>query len=108
MIGGPSLAEAGRRFTVPHLVESILAPGRQVSPVFKATTIETTDGRTLTGLVTAETGEQLELLQPDAVRVVVRKNAIESRKLVELSPMPQGIVKTPAELRDLLAYLLGN
>ena len=108
VIGGPSLAEAGRRFTVPHLVESILAPGRQVSPVFKATTIETTDGRTLTGLVTAETGEQLELLQPDAVRVVVRKNAIESRKLVELSPMPQGIVKTPAELRDLLAYLLGN
>lgn len=108
VIGGPSLAEAGRRFTIPHLVESILAPSRQVSPVFKATTIETADGRTLTGLVTAETGDKLELLQADATRVSLPKADVESRKLVDLSPMPQGIVKKPDELRDLLAFLLGN
>ena len=106
VIGGPSLAEAGRRFTIPHLVESILAPSKQVSPVFKATTIETADGRTLTGLVTAETADKLELLQADATRVSLAKSDVESRKLVELSPMPQGVVKKPEELRDLLAFLL--
>src|SRR5262249_26033220 len=31
--GGPSLADAGKRFTVPYLVESVLAPSKVISPV---------------------------------------------------------------------------
>src|SRR5207247_184902 len=32
--GGPSLAQARRRFTVPYVVESVLTPSMQISPVF--------------------------------------------------------------------------
>ena len=33
---------------------------------------------------------------------------IEERMTTATSPMPAGVVKTPAELRDLLAYLLSE
>jgi putative heme-binding domain-containing protein len=104
--GGPSLADSARRFTIAHLVESVLAPSKQVSPIFKSTLLQTKDGRQFTGLVVSETAEKIELLQPDTKRVTLAKADIEERQLQELSPMPQGLVRKPDELRDLLAYLL--
>jgi putative heme-binding domain-containing protein len=106
--GGPSLAEAARRFTVPYLVESILLPSKQVSPVFRATALTTKDGRQLNGLVVGETAEKLELLQGDTKRITLAKSEIEERQLLDLSPMPQGVLKKPEELRDLLAFLLSQ
>lgn len=103
--GAPSLSEARRRFTVPHLVESILAPSKQIAEPFRASSIITSDGKVLTGLITAETADQVELLTIDAARRKISKVDIEERKLSPLSPMPPGLVKTPQELRDLLSYL---
>lgn len=108
VVGGPSLADAGRRFTVAQLVESILTPNRQISPVFRATLVVTDDGLQHAGLVVGETAERLELLLPDTKRVAIDKARIETRQLQDLSPMPQGIIKKPAELRDLLSFLLGG
>ncbi|HET6881152.1 MAG TPA: hypothetical protein VFI31_13410, partial [Pirellulales bacterium] len=104
--GGPSLADAARRFTLPYLVESVLAPSKQVSPLFRRSSIETEGGQALTGLVVSETADELELLQNDGTRRTLPKGEIAERQLQDLSPMPAGIVKTPAELADLLAYLL--
>jgi putative heme-binding domain-containing protein len=108
VVGGPSLADARKRYTIADLVESILLPSKQVSPVFRASLIETKRGQLLTGLVIGETVEKIEILLPDATRKALAKSEIAERKLQEVSPMPQGIVKTPAELRDLLAYLLSE
>ncbi len=104
--GAPSLAEAGKRFTVPHLVESILLPSKQVAEPFRTTLLTTTRGQTLSGLVVSETGEQIELLQSDTTRKTVAKKDVEERSLTAVSPMPAGLVRTPRELQDLLAYLL--
>lgn len=106
--GGPSLADAGKRFTTAYLVESVLAPSRVISPVFKATTIVTTDGKTLTGLVITDTAEKLELLLPNTQKQVVLKADIEERKPSDVSAMPGGIIKAVDELRDVLAYLISN
>ncbi|MGC3969528.1 MAG: TIM barrel protein [Pirellulales bacterium] len=106
--GAPSLFEARRRFTVPHLVESVLLPSRQVAEPFRAQQFTTDDGLTLSGLVTVETGDHVELLLPDATRRTLAKKSIEERTVTALSPMPQGLVKTPDELRHLLAYLLSE
>lgn len=106
--GGPSLTEAAKRFTVPHLVESILAPSRMVSPVFRATLVVTKEGKQHTGLAIGETGDKLELLLPDAKRLTIAKSDIEESKLQDISPMPAGLVKQPDELRDLLAFLLSE
>ena len=106
--GAPSLVGTGRRFTVPYLVESILLPNRKVSPVFRSSVIVTTEGKIVTGLVIGETGESVTVLTPEAKRVEIPRGKIENRKLQNLSAMPAGLVKTPAELRDLLAYLLAQ
>jgi putative heme-binding domain-containing protein len=91
-----------------HVVESILAPSKQVADVFGTTTLVTADGRSLAGLVVEENDERLVLLLPTAVREEVAKRDVEARKQQPVSPMPAGLVKTPAELRDLLAYVLGE
>jgi putative heme-binding domain-containing protein len=104
--GGPSLAGTRKRFTVPYLVESILLPDRQVSQLFKATTIVTADGRVHEGLVIGETSDKLELLSRQAERIEIDKSSVEQRKLQDLSPMPSGLVRKPHELQDILAFLL--
>jgi putative heme-binding domain-containing protein len=106
--GAPSLAEARKRFTVAYLVESVLLPSKQVVELFRATSIETVDGQPLTGLVVRESADEVELLLADATRKTIATTDIESRQMQALSPMPAGIVKTPGELRDLLAYLLSE
>ncbi len=106
--GGPSLADAGKRFSVAYLVESVLAPNKVISPVFKSSTIETKEGKVITGLIVSETGDKLELLLPDTKRISINKSEIEARKLADISAMPQGVAKTPEELRDVIAYLLSN
>jgi len=106
--GAPSLSGAKARFNVSQLVESILAPGKQVAPVFSTTTVVTLDGLAHSGLVVEENDRELVLLLPTAARQSVPKTTIETRKLQPTSPMPAGLVKAPAELADLLAYLLSD
>ena len=105
-VGGPSLAGAASRFTVPYLVESVLTPSRTVSPVFRATSFVLRDGKTLSGLVLSETSQRIDLLLPDATRRTLAASDVEQRRIQNTSPMPAGLVKTPDELRDLLAFLL--
>jgi putative heme-binding domain-containing protein len=105
-VGGPSLAGASARFTVPYLVESVLTPSRTISPVFRATLFVLRDGKTISGLVLSETSGKIELLLPDATRKTIATADVELRKVQDISPMPAGLVKTPDELRDLLAFLL--
>jgi putative heme-binding domain-containing protein len=119
--GAPSLAGARERFTVAHLVESVLLPSRQVAPPFRATHIITIDGQVLSGLVVAEEGDAeggtsggnqasgaITILLPDATRRIIPLDQIDERRELETSPMPAGVVRTPDELRDLLAYLLSE
>lgn len=105
-VGGPSLADADKRFTIPYLVESILTPSKQISPVFRATQVITDDGRQFSGLVVGETAEQLDLLLSDTKRATIAKASIERREMLDLSPMPQGLVKQTDELKHLLAFLM--
>lgn len=106
--GAPSLAGVKRRFTVPFLVESMLAPSRQVAEPFRGAVIATSQGQVFTGLVVNESQDALELLLPDATRKTIAKNDIDQRSASTISPMPAGLVKTPDELRDLLSYLLSD
>ena len=106
--GGPSLTDAGKRFTVPYLVESVLVPSKVVSPVFRSTLITTHEGKVISGLVVSETRDKIELLLPDTKRMTIEKTQIDERKFGDVSAMPVGLVKNPEELRDVIAYLLTN
>ncbi len=106
--GAPSLTDVKKRFTVPYVVESILMPSKQVAEPFRASRIELKTGQSISGLVVAEETDQVEVLLPDATRKSIVKKDIEERTITPTSPMPAGLVKTPAELRDRLAYLFSD
>lgn len=104
--GGPSLVGAGRRFNADYLVESILAPSRRINELFQTKTIVTAEGKVISGLVLANTEDTLEVLLADASRVRIEKEEVDSLHEGTVSVMPTGLVKTPDELKDILAYLL--
>jgi putative heme-binding domain-containing protein len=103
--GGPSLAGAGSRFSFPYLAESVVAPNAVVLPEYRWTSFKLKNGDETDGLVTAETADTVEVLLPSAARQFVKKEDIVSRELQNHSPMPEGLIRTPEELRDLLAFL---
>jgi putative heme-binding domain-containing protein len=104
--GGPSLAGAGSRFNVAYLVESVMTPNKTVAPMFRWTLVRFKDDEEVAGLVTGETSDEIDLLLPAGVHRAVRKSSIAMREIQERSPMPEGLIQTPEELRDLLAFLL--
>lgn len=106
--GAPNLADARRRFTAAYLVESVLLPSKQIAEPFRSTVLSLDSGQVLTGLVVNETADAVELLLPDATRRRVSTDEIEERGVGRVSPMPSGLIKTPQELRDVIAYLLSN
>lgn len=106
--GAPNLADAGKRFAIGHLVESIMIPGAKVAEPFRATQLVLTDGTLLSGLVSEETSDYLDIRLPDTKLERVPIAEIDERKRSEQSPMPAGLVRSRKELRDLLAYLTGS
>ncbi len=104
--GGPSLVGAGSRFAIPYLVDAVITPNKVVSPIFKWTLVTKNDGTTTAGLITSETSAELEILLPSALRQTIKKADIAKRELQDRSPMPEGLIQSPAELRDLLAFLM--
>jgi len=104
--GGPSLVGAGSRFNVTYLVESVITPNKTVAPMFRWTMVRLKNNETFAGLITGETADQIEFLMPTGIRRTVKKSDVVQREIQNRSPMPENLIQTPDELRDLLAFLL--
>ena len=102
------LAGAGSRFTVQYIVESVITPNKVVAPQFRWTLAKLQNGDVVAGLITSETASEVEFLLPAGLRRTVKKTDIVSRELQERSPMPEGLILNPAELRDLVAFLFAQ
>jgi putative heme-binding domain-containing protein len=106
--GGPSLLGAGSRFNIAYLVESVMTPNKTVAPMFRWTLVRLKDDEEFAGLVTGETVDEIDLLLPAGIHRTVAKTNIAERQIQDRSPMPEGLIQTPDELRDLLAFLLSQ
>ena len=103
---GPDLSLIGRTER-KWIVESILQPSAVVAPHYQAWKVETTDGRSRTGLLIGtyldksvyidEKGNRFEVLAGEVADIRAAKNSI----------MPDGLldILTDQEIRDLIAYL---
>ena len=102
---GPDLTGANRS-NMDYLLENIIHPAAVVSKDYRMTVLLTGDGRVLSGLVIREDGDTLTM-QTQTEKVTVAQDAIESRKLTEQSPMPEGLLKTLSDEQvvDLFGYL---
>ncbi|MEX2558774.1 MAG: hypothetical protein WD403_02615, partial [Pirellulales bacterium] len=107
---GPDLTGVGDRFSRIHLVESILEPSRTIAPSYQAFSLILADGRSLTGVKLAETGEQLTLGDAEGKQHVLARSQIEAEESQTISIMPQDLAKslTVDEFVDLIAFLAGE
>lgn len=106
--GGPSLAGCGSRFNVAYLVESVMIPDKTVAPMFRWTLVRLKNEDGVAGLVTGETGDEIDLLLPAGIHRTLKKKDVVFRETQDRSPMPEGMIQTPAELRDLISFLLSQ
>jgi putative heme-binding domain-containing protein len=86
---------------------NILDPNREVKPQFLSYSLVTDAGRSITGLITAETATSITLRRLDGTTETVLRVNIEELRSTGLSFMPEGLEKqidVPG-MADLLAYL---
>lgn len=86
---------------------NILDPNREVKPQFLSYVVVLDSGRTLTGMIAAETANSLTLRKPDNTSETILRVNIEEIKGTGLSFMPEGLEKTldTTAMADVLAYL---
>jgi putative heme-binding domain-containing protein len=106
---GPQLDGIGGRGP-DRLLEDILDPNRNVDRAFRMNVVTLKSGAVVAGLPRREEGEQLIMADAAGQETRIAKGDITERKETETSLMPPtfGEVIPPAELNDLLAFLLGK
>ena len=108
---GPDLTQAGGRFQLHDLVEAIVHPSKVISDQYKASIVQTADGRVVTGRVVNETPTTLVVVTDpeDATKFVeIARSDVEELVPSSESPMPAGLLDqlNETEVLDLLAYVL--
>jgi putative heme-binding domain-containing protein len=103
---GPNLAALADK-TPADFLNAILDPNAVVEPRFVAYNIETKDGRSLSGIVNAETATTLTLVQGGGAQETVLRSDIQEMRASGLSLMPEGLEQnmSPQDLANLIAYL---
>ncbi|HVX63109.1 MAG TPA: PVC-type heme-binding CxxCH protein [Pirellulales bacterium] len=104
---GPNLATLKARGAEAILV-NMLDPSREVNPQFVNYVLVTDDGRTITGMITAETANSVTLKRAENATDTVLRINIDELRGTGLSLMPEGVEKqlNKQEMADLIAYLL--
>jgi putative membrane-bound dehydrogenase-like protein len=104
---GPNLATVKSRGAEAILV-NLLDPSREVNPQFVNYVLVTDDGRSLTGVIAAETATSVTLRRAESATDTVLRVNIDELRSTGQSLMPDGMEKqlTKQETADLIAYLL--
>jgi putative heme-binding domain-containing protein len=110
---GPDLTQAGGRFQVKDLLEAIVHPSKVVSDQYKASIVQTVDGKVHIGRIVAETPDQITIVTDpeDATKFVqVPRTDVEEVTASTESLMPRGLLDqlNESEVLDLLAYTLSR
>jgi putative membrane-bound dehydrogenase-like protein len=89
------------------MLMNILDPSRQVLPDFVSYTAVTTDGETVTGLITSESTASITLRRPNAPDATIERGRIKQLKADGKSLMPDGLEQGLAvqDMADLLSFL---
>ncbi len=106
---GPDLAMVATK-PVDWLLTTILDPSQAVEARYRPWTIQLNSGEDLSGIITAETANNLVLRMAGGVDHAVLRTEIKSATQQSLSLMPSGFESAldPQAMADLLAWLRSN
>ena len=104
---GPNLATIRNR-TAGEVLLHVLDPNREVAPLWQQYVVVTTEGVVKTGIIAAETATAITFRQAEGRQETVPRDEIETMESTGKSLMPEGMETkiTPAEMRDLMWFLL--
>lgn len=107
---GPDLSTIARSSSREKLVASILEPSREIGPLYVQHVVQTTDGKTISGIWINERPEDLTLNTEKSGLIKIPAKQIEAHTVSKLSLMPEDLEKTLTvrDFRDLLAFLLSR
>lgn len=110
---GPDLTQAAGRFQVKDLVEAIVEPSKVVSDQYKASIVQTADGKVVSGRIVSETPDKIMVVTDpeDATKfTAIARSDIEEILPAAESLMPKGLLDqlNEEEVLDLLAYVLSR
>jgi putative membrane-bound dehydrogenase-like protein len=93
---------------VDAVLLNILDPNREVLPQFLSYVLVTDSGRTITGMIAAESATSITLRRPDGTTETILRIHIEELRSTGVSFMPEGLEKQidVQGMADLLAYLM--
>ena len=105
---GPELTGSQRK-NLEYLVQNLVDPNALVGKDYQMSVILTTEGRTLSGIVTEE-NEKTVTIQTQTDRVILSRDDIEEQKKQSISMMPEGMLDklSEEEIANLFAYLQGD
>ena len=106
---GPDLTLANRADR-EYLLVSLVDPSAVIRKEFMSYVVQTTDGRSLVGLIVEQTPGGLTLLDAKNNRIAISQGEIAEMAEAPRSLMPDDLSKEfrPQDLRDLFAYLQGT
>jgi putative membrane-bound dehydrogenase-like protein len=105
---GPDLSTLAATTDRRRLVESIVAPPREIAPQFVPWSVARTDGTVFTGILLEQSPEGVLVFgDSQGRRIAVKSDEIAERKPQTTSIMPDDLVNTMTiqEFRDLIAFL---
>jgi len=103
---GPDLTSY-QRDDLGTLLISVIDPNAEIREGFRNNIVTTTDGRTLSGVITASDDAVLVLRGFDGQDVSIPRPEVREARAADLSLMPEGLLLglTEQEIRDFFAYL---
>jgi putative heme-binding domain-containing protein len=103
---GPDLTVHDRT-DIESLLLAILNPSAEIREGYENHTVETKDGRSLSGFMVEQNPQSIVLRGLDNQNVVLARTEIAELKAAGLSLMPEGLLDgwKPQQVRDLFAYL---
>jgi len=108
---GPDLSTLAVGVDRRRLVESILAPSKEIAPQFVTWSVARTDGTIFTGILLEQSPDgTLVFAGAEGRLIAIKAGEIAERKPQSASIMPDNVAQsmTIQELRDLLAFLSRN
>jgi putative heme-binding domain-containing protein len=104
---GPDLSTIGDERSIDHLLESLLSPSVRIEPRFASYVVNTTDGRSITGLLARRDASETVLKDGEGKEFLLAADEVEQLRPLRISLMPDGQMAnlTAQEAADLLAYL---
>jgi len=102
---GPDITGSNRG-DLDYVLQNVIDPNAVIPNDYRTSTLETSDDRVITGIVTKKEDNAVTIVVPGE-EIVVPRNEIKSLTQGEVSMMPEGLLEamTDDEVRDLVAYL---